>query len=293
MVDFSFIIVTYNSQDFIEDCVSSIFQFADIDKKSFEVIVVDNSNDENHKILKRVIAENFQHEIKLIHNSKNGGYGQGNNVGINASMGKYICIMNPDVRFVEPLMLHTKKFFETNNQYAMLGFKQIGGANISYYIKPEYKPSIGVSIITKVSNYLNYFSEQKYYIAGAFFFVRRKDIEAIGLFDENIFLYFEEPDIGNRLLNLNKRIKFDPSKKYIHLSGDRDFSEFSFKNEMKSLVYYIEKFKLDRSKIVHNYLSEYKFNELVFRLLDKKDRAQKSKKEIEIIQDYFFNNSEK
>lgn len=289
MVDISFIIVTYNSHELIEDCISSIFKFADIERRFFEVIVVDNSNDENHATLKTLIERNFGNEIKLIHNSKNGGYGQGNNVGIAASTGKYICIMNPDVRFVEPLLLKTQKFFEKNEQFAMVGYKQIGGANISYYIKPEYKPIIGVSIITKVANYLNIFSERKYYVSGAFFFVQKKDIEAIGLFDENIFLYFEEPDIGNRLLAKNKRIKFDSSKKYIHLSGGRDFSEFSFRNEMKSLLYYIEKFKFDRPKILNNYLSEYKFNQFLFTLFGKKQRAEKMKKEIEVMQDFFKN----
>lgn len=289
MVDFSFIIVTYNSQHLIEECISSIFKYADIDKNLFEVIVVDNSNDENHFILKDLISKRFQNKIHLIHNIKNGGYGQGNNVGISASSGKYICIMNPDVRIVEPILLRTNQFFEKNQQYAMLGFKQIGGANISYYIKPEYKPSVGVSIITKLTNYLNVFSERKFYLSGAFFFVRRKDIEAIGLFDEKIFLYFEEPDIGNRLLAKNKRIKFDSSKKYIHLSGGRDFSEFSFRNEMKSLLYYIEKFKFDRPKILNNYLSEYKFNQFLFTLFGKKQRAEKMKKEIEVMQDFFKN----
>lgn len=289
MVDFSFIIVTYNSQHLIEECISSIFKYADIDKNLFEVIVVDNSNDENHFILKDLISKRFQKKVHLIHNSKNGGYGQGNNVGISASSGKYICIMNPDVRIVEPILLRTNQFFEKNQQYAMLGFKQIGGANISYYIKPEYKPSVGASIITKLTNYLNVFSERKFYLSGAFFFVRRKDIEAIGLFDEKIFLYFEEPDIGNRLLAKHRRIKFDAKKKYVHLSGGRDFSEFSFRNEMKSLLYYIYKFKFDRRKIQNNYMSEYKFNQVLFILFGKKQRAEKMKKEIEVMQDIFKN----
>ncbi|MBW8360042.1 MAG: glycosyltransferase family 2 protein [Weeksellaceae bacterium] len=289
MVDFSFIIVTYNSNDLIDACISSIFNFADIGEERFEVIIVDNSNADNHQRLTDLLAEKkFKDKISIIHNPMNGGYGHGNNIGIRAAIGEYICIMNPDVRLAEPLLVHTKGHFEINPELAVLGYKQTGGANLSYFIKPEYKPAIGVSILTKISNSLNLFSEHKFYLSGAFFFARKADMESVGLFDERIFLYFEEADISNRLLMLNKRIQFDTSKKYVHLNGGRDFSRSSFENEMKSLKYYIEKFHLDRKKIAARYLSEYQFNLLLFNFTGKKDRADKTRKEIEVIKEYFF-----
>lgn len=282
----SIIIVTYNSENLISDCIDSIYKYADISEDEFEIIVVDNSNLEKHQQLTEILTEYFPNKIKIIHNSQNGGYGQGNNIGINFSKSSLCCIMNPDVRFNQPLMQYAITKFQSNDNLSLLSFKQTGGANISYYIKPEAKPIIGVSIFTKIANYINHFSAKSWYLSGAFFFIDKIKFKQIGLFDENIFLYFEEPDISNRLLRKNYDIEFDSAKTYIHLTGDRNFNDFSFREEMKSLLYYCDKYKLKKQKIFRKYLTEYQFNLFIFRILGNRNRLEKIQKEIETIKSY-------
>ena len=85
----SIIIVNYNAGELLLNCIKSIL---DSDYKNLEIIIVDNiSTDNSHKKCK----EKFQ-QIKLIENSKNLGYCDGNNVGIKNAKGEYIVIMNPD-----------------------------------------------------------------------------------------------------------------------------------------------------------------------------------------------------
>ena len=100
----SIIIVTYNSEKDIYDCVDSIQSHTDIPKKEIELIIVDNCSREPEPMFVR-LKQQWGEDIILIENTQNGGYGQGNNVGIRRATAPVILIMNPDVRLLEPFFL--------------------------------------------------------------------------------------------------------------------------------------------------------------------------------------------
>jgi GT2 family glycosyltransferase len=190
----SIIIVTYNSQSLISDCLQSILDYADISLDEIEIIVVDNSSGENAEELKsRVENHSVAKKIKTkyIHNVANLGYGQGNNIGIFNSTGDIVCIMNPDVRFTEPLFKDVLLKFEDSN-LALLGYKQTGGFDYSFYMKPELKSAFS-GWKMKLLNKRDSFNPKKHYLSGAFFFIDKNKFSQIGMFDEKIFMYFEEP----------------------------------------------------------------------------------------------------
>lgn len=242
----SFVIVTYKSIDLIQDCIDSIFEFSE---GNFEVIVVDNSPKEDSEVLKKFLIENYQATVKFIRNERNGGYGQGNNVGVKNSKGDLIAIVNPDIRFTESFAPTVRNQFLSNKNLSLLGFKQLGGRNLSFYVKPEYFIPVIDKVIVKVFNKFNWFHSKYLYLSGACLFLRKEYFVKAGLFDENIFLYFEEPDVSNRLSKLGHQIKFDKSIKYIHLVGDRsEISEGTFKSWLDSLIYYLEKFKIKKKR---------------------------------------------
>ena len=92
----SIIIVTYNSEAVIEECLHAIYSHNDLGS-NLEVIVVDNGSD-NQLSLFDTIHHEFA-EVTCISNTQNDGYGQGNNIGIAVSSGEIVMIMNPDVRW--------------------------------------------------------------------------------------------------------------------------------------------------------------------------------------------------
>jgi len=94
----SIVILNYNAEKFLDECLSSIHKTEIV---NFEIILVDNaSTDKSY----RKFIEKFP-EIKLIENEKNLGYCGGNNVGIRASKGKFVVVLNPDT-VVTPTWLH-------------------------------------------------------------------------------------------------------------------------------------------------------------------------------------------
>ena len=92
-------------------------------KEEIELIVVDNNStgcDTMFKELKILWGE----DIVLIKNSSNGGYGQGNNLGIRQCSSPVVLIMNPDVRLVCPIFRKAIDLFSKDKSMCMLGMKQ-------------------------------------------------------------------------------------------------------------------------------------------------------------------------
>lgn len=241
-MEISYIILTYKSELLIEDCIKSIQRFSK--DSDFEIIVIDNSPLEQ-KILIQNICNKFSEPIIYVPNENN-GYGEGNNVGIKRALGKIICVINPDVRFLEPFIEQVLNSFSKDKQLAMIGLKQIGGHDLSFYLKPEYYLPFLNSIVIKLFNKLNIFNSRYFFLSGACFFVSKEKFVEIGLFDERLFMYYEESDINRRFMQKNYRIKYLKEIKYNHLIDDRvSIAPPLFMHELNSLEHYMTKFRLN------------------------------------------------
>lgn len=257
MKKLSIIIVTYNSQKDILNCLKSIFETSDIDRKFLECIIVDNSSIEVFSQTKNLVTENYGDEIMLFHNSKNGGYGQGNNIGIAMASADTVCIVNPDVLFLKPMFKEALNTFKTEKDLAMIGGKQFGGENISFWIRPEFDFFILTAPFSKILNKLDIYLQNFFYLSGALLFMDKKKIEEINCFDESFFMYCEETDITKRLLNKGYKTKYIKEFKYHHLIDERaPAGENSLKFLINSYKKYFTKYNYNfRSFIFRRYFS--------------------------------------
>src|SRR3990167_10084654 len=111
------IIVSFNSENYITDCLKSIFTntYSDI-----EVVVVDNSSlDKTIPVIKK----NFK-KVHTIKNSINLGFGTANNIGIKYLISKkcdYILLINPDAISSTTLVEKLLKPFKINKKIAVAG----------------------------------------------------------------------------------------------------------------------------------------------------------------------------
>lgn len=270
----SIIIVTYNSQPLIKDCIDSIMKFSDLPLSEFEIIVVDNSEAEEGARMKNYLSELYPDLIDFYKN-ENYGYGHGNNVGIRAAKGEIIAVMNPDVRLLEPLFLKALQHF-TDSSVGSVGFNQVNDqTNYSFFIKPEKFIPVISSLFTKVYNKLNVFNADSYYLAGAFVFFNRKDFIQIGLYDESIFMYYEEPDVAHRLSLIGKKTVFDKSKSYQHLIEVKDsYNKKLIDIGSDSIRIYFTKHQFNLKDHIRKRLFEHKIHRLIFLILGNKDRVQ-------------------
>jgi GT2 family glycosyltransferase len=85
----SVIIVNYNGGKYLNDCLSSVLAQS---YGNLEVVLVDScSSDDSVDYVKKKFPQ-----VKIVTNSKNLGYGGGNNMGFNHALGEYIAVLNPD-----------------------------------------------------------------------------------------------------------------------------------------------------------------------------------------------------
>ena len=276
----SIIIVTYNSEKDIFDCISSIKQWSDIPFDELELIIVDN-NSRNTDSMFEQLRSLYSNDIVLIKNTHNGGYGQGNNMGIRRATAPVILIMNPDVRMMEPVFKTTLDAFERNNSLCMYGMKQmLSSTEVSSnsfccaYTVNGYLQTI----MTSIGNRFDYYLPRYMHFSGSCFFIRKEMFEQVGLFDETIFMYGEEEDIHYRMRKSGfKQMIYNPKLHYIHLTKER---EPNLAYETKLLDVAIEHSKkkgYDVSKTIKNRLRNNTIlllREKVLVFLGKKDIRQ-------------------
>jgi GT2 family glycosyltransferase len=276
----SIIIVTYKSNDIIKECLSSIYQHIKLGNDEYEVIVVDNSSDSYKENLKKIIEKSPIEKIRFISSDENLGYGAGNNIGLRVANGKIACIMNPDIRLVEPLFEYALSCFSLNENLALMGCKQIGGANLSYYLRPEKNLSFLNPLVIKIFNILNIYNNRYFYLSGALMFIDIKKFKEIDLFDEEIFLYFEEPDISNRFLSKGYDIRFCKAKKYCHrvlLNERNNWNPYLFDNLFKSVKYYHNKYNFNFGKYLIKNIIWYNINYLILKITNSNYQLAKAK----------------
>lgn len=88
----SIIILTYNAEKYIKDCLESVQKQT---YKDIEILIIDNnSSDQTREILKKLKPSPG---LKIIFNSQNTGFSAGQNQGIKNSRGEFVLCLNQDV----------------------------------------------------------------------------------------------------------------------------------------------------------------------------------------------------
>ena len=109
MPTFSIIVPVYNTEQFLDKCVSSILAQTYND---FELILVDDGSPDSCPQMCDKYAQNDS-RIKVIH-KKNGGVSSARNCGIDAAKGTYLWFVDSD-DYIEPVSL--QRLFEVQNSH--------------------------------------------------------------------------------------------------------------------------------------------------------------------------------
>lgn len=280
-IDFSVIIVSYENLQIVIDCLDSISRYNDIEDR-LEIIIVDNSPENN---IYNYIKANYP-QVKIIKNN-NKGFGEGNNVGVKNSNGKYLLFLNPDTIFIEPIFKFTMEKFEKEKDLALFGIKLVDinlNRNMSYYLIDKY--GFIASQLTKLCNKIDIFIDGKMFIAGADIFVKRDVFISCGMFDENIFMYCEEADLIKRVKLLKMKTAYFKSKRIIHLEGKTLVNnEKAQIRRLASSQYYCNKYKLSFKKKLKNEIRYEYFKMLIYRYKNSK-KSEICKNNISILKKF-------
>ena len=196
------VIVSYNVSKLLDECLQSVARaLQGIDG---EVFVVDN-----HSVDKTIAMLKEKHpEVKVIANEENVGFSRANNQAIRLSKAEYVLLLNPDTVVYENTLHGVLDFMDKH--------PEAGGAGVRMLTReghraPESRRSIPTPWVAMLKMlgatrryYMSHLSwdepGQIEAVSGAFFLVRRKALDQVGLLDEDYFMYGEDIDLSYRLL---------------------------------------------------------------------------------------------
>lgn len=229
-MDVSIIVVNYNTNLLLKQCLKSIYQHT-LDLY-FEVIVVDNaSNDGSIDMIKNEFPD-----VILIESKVNLGFGKANNLGAKRASGNFLFLLNSDTILIENSIKTLKEFFERTNDpnVAVVGCKLLDinhNPHISYGNFPKFCQELFEFGFSKI--FKKYYAEKLSpavidkgtqikevdYIMGADMFFKKAIFDAVDGFDEDFFLYYEETEICFRLKKIGYKVIWNPRTSIIHYIG--------------------------------------------------------------------------
>ena len=198
----SVIIVSYNVRNLLTECIDSVRKA--LDGLDGQIVVVDNcSKDDTVDYLSKHYPD-----VRLIINKENVGFAKANNQAIKACMSEYVLLLNPDTVVGEQTILKCIEFMDAH--------PEAGGAGVRMFTRegvpaPESRrgiPTPWVAMLKMLGFTRRYYMSdlpwdkpcQIEVISGAFFMLRKKALDEVGLLDEDFFMYGEDIDLSYRLL---------------------------------------------------------------------------------------------
>jgi GT2 family glycosyltransferase len=225
----SIVILCWNDLKVIPDCLRSIY--ATRPATELEVIVPDNGSTDGSI---QFIRENYP-QVQVIENGRNLRFAKANNVGIRASRGEYVLILNPDTIVHEGTLDKMVQFADAHPESGAFGCRVLN-ADGSYQesarpfrsLRGEWVTALYARPLAYLSDWFasdTYVgwkgdSERKVgWVSGCFILVRGDLLKRIGGFDEQFFYYFEDMDLCRRVWQAGCAVLFNPEASITHLGG--------------------------------------------------------------------------
>jgi len=194
-MDVSIILVTYNSEKYISNCLNSLIKA--IQNLEHEIFIVDNESIDQTK---RLIKECGNSAV-LIENSENSGFAKAVNVGLRKSSGEFILLINPDIIVNSDSLLPLVDFMRRNPKIGVCGGRLENEDGSLQYSKGSF-PSLSSTIFRmflprpmRKYHLWGYNKGGKCdWVTGSFMLTRKCIMEELGGLDEKYFVYYEDVD---------------------------------------------------------------------------------------------------
>ena len=218
----SIIILTYNQIDFTMKCLDSVFN--NTTYPNFEVILVDNcSVDGTREYLMNV--ESQYNNVKLILNDKNYGFAQGNNIGINESVGDYIVLLNNDTILTYGWLNRMLNHFKDPLLGMICPVTNSIGNEAKINVTYEDEAGIETFAYEYTQRNINRSYDEIDVLAMFCVMIPRKVIKEVGLLESIYGLgMFEDDDYSYRIKDLGYRIACAEDA-FVHHFGSASFSK--------------------------------------------------------------------
>lgn len=227
----SLIIVSYNTADILNECLTHLFQYSE--NEDMEVFVVDNASSDGSAAM---VKKHFSH-VHLIENRINMGFAAANNQAYKLARGDYIILLNPDAFITPGTIKNAILFMENHPECGLAGGRLV---NLKGRLDPSARrfPN-SINKFFTLSGLSDRYPSSKIigrgdfkffdhnsvmevdWVPGTFTIYRKKMLVSLSgkLFDERFYIYYEETDLCLRAKSNGWKVFFIPDAQVIHVGG--------------------------------------------------------------------------
>jgi GT2 family glycosyltransferase len=213
----SIIVVSFNARADLERCLESLR--AAPPAASHEIIVVDNGSTDGSAAAARQLAP-----VTVIETGSNLGFARANNIGIRASTGTNILLLNSDTIVPAGAIDRLLAELDRDDSVAVVGPRLVDGsgrAELSFGSMIGPLNELRQKRLARGGSVEALTTERRHpdWVSGACLLVRRLDAEAVGGLDERYFMYTEDVDFCAAIRARGRRILFTPDVEIVHVRG--------------------------------------------------------------------------
>ena len=236
MVDLSIVIVSWNVSELLVACLHSILrgpvrtEAADGEGPLVEIIVVDSASSDNTV---SIVRERFP-QVTLLPQDENVGFTRGNNIGLEASSGRYILLLNPDTEIVDDALAHMVLYMEDHADVGILGPRTLNSDGTTQSSRRRF-PTIPLAFFE--STWLQRFAPRgmldRFYVndaaddaivevdwvQGSALMARYSVYDQIDGLDEGYIMYSEELDWCRRAKDVGWGVVYLGTAQIVHHGG--------------------------------------------------------------------------
>ncbi|MDH3503147.1 MAG: glycosyltransferase family 2 protein [Nitrospirota bacterium] len=228
----SVIIVTYNSSSCIGACLAPLLGMSDV-----ELVVVDNDSKDGTAAQ---VRKEFP-KVTLIALQENIGFGRACNIGVAASSGSFVLLLNPDAVAPAQAIRTLIEFCKKHPRAGIAGGRLVDPSGLPLQSMGD-RPSLLRLVLDKPMAWvaqrvglrglfrrvlgqwsakfrLSREAEPVAWVSGAFLCCRRSIWNELGGFDEQFFLYYEDVDLCLRASQAGWGVWHVPDAVVEHQSG--------------------------------------------------------------------------
>lgn len=250
MLDLSIVVLSWNTRELTLACLAALQR--DESTLAREIIVIDNGS---HDGSADAIAAAHP-GVQLVRNAANRGYAGGNNQGAALAQGEYLCLLNSDTE-VRPLALDRLVGFlraapahgavaprlvhpDGSVQHACMRFPGLATALCFDTVFGRVWPGTAVVARYHMRDFDHLTSRDVAQPPGACFVIARAEYLAMGGFDEELWLYFNDVDLCRRLAQAGRRIHYLATAEVMHHVGGstRSLQKIAVAWHRNRLAYY-------------------------------------------------------
>lgn len=227
--EISAVIISFNGMKFLPDCLRTLVE--DLSDLSHEIIVVDNGSVDGSV---EFISKNFA-AVQIIENGSNLGFAMAVNFGLKAARGKFVYLLNQDLRFRKGATASLLARLKEDSAIGMIGPKYVGfdgELQFSARAFPGYRHVFyDALLLSRIfprsrefgSWRMGWFDHETELSVdqpmGSVMLIPRLVIEKIGDLDESFPIFFNDVDYCRRMKQAGYRLLYYPEAVVEHFVG--------------------------------------------------------------------------